>query len=235
MSVKLDILAFGAHPDDVELGCAGTLIKEIEAGKKVGIIDLTEGELGSRGSRELRKEEAQNAAQFMRVTIRENLNIGDGFFEVNEQTLLQVVKVIRTYQPDIVITNAKSDRHPDHARGHKLVERAAFLSGLLKIETEQEKWRPKLVLNYIQDRYIEPDIIIPINNYFDKKMEAVMCYSSQFYSENQDGPKTPISSQQFLDHLKGRAVQYGREIGEEYGEGFTCSRGLGVNSMGELL
>ncbi len=238
--MKLDILAFGAHPDDIELGCGGTLIKEVSQGKKVGIIDITEGELGSRGTRETRKTEAEEALDILGLSIRENLNLGDGFFEVNEASILRVIEKIRQYQPSIVITNAKSDRHPDHGRAYELVERAAFLSGLVKIQTEldgqsQEKWRPKTVLNYVQDNYLKPDIIIDITPHFDQKMKAILAYKTQFYNPDSTEPKTPISSPEFLDHLKGRAIQFGRNISVKYAEGFTCSRVLGVPSISNLL
>lgn len=235
MSVKLDVLAFGAHPDDVELSCGGTLLKEISLGKKVGIIDLTEGELGTRGSKEIRKKESEAASKLLGLEIRENLGMRDGFFEETEENITDIIKVIRKYQPEIVITNSKTDRHPDHGRGCNLVERATFLSGLVKIDTAQDKWRPNLVLNFIQDRYIKPDIVISIDNFFEKKMEVISCYSSQFFSPNSIEPETPISSKQFIDHLKGRAIQFGREIGVGYAEGFTCSRYLGVKSISDLI
>ncbi|MGB1039674.1 MAG: bacillithiol biosynthesis deacetylase BshB1 [Flavobacteriales bacterium] len=238
--MKLDILAFAAHPDDIELACSGTLIKEIAKGKKVGIIDLTEGELGSRGSRELRYEEAAKASEVMGVSIRENLNLGDGFFEVNEESLLRVVEMIRKYQPEIVLCNAIKDRHPDHGRGSELVKRAAFLSGLIKIETEingkpQEKWRPKQVFHYIQDEYIEPDFVIDITQQFETKMESIYCYSSQFYNPKSIEPQTPISSKEFIDFLDGRARQFGRSIGAKYGEGFTSSNPLKIDSLNDLI
>ncbi len=238
--MKLDILAFGAHPDDVELGCGGTLIKEIENGKKVGVIDLTQGELGSRGTIHTRKEEAAHAAEIMGLTIRENLALRDGFFEVNEASLLAVIEMIRKYKPSVVISNAVTDRHPDHGRGKELVERASFLSGLIRIETAlngvaQEKWRPNLVLNYIQDYYIKPDVVVGVTNQMDKKMEAVMAYKTQFYNPESKEPTTPISSKEFIEHLKGRASNYGRAIGEQYAEGFTCSRYLGVEQISSLI
>ena len=238
--MKLDILAFGAHPDDVELACSGTLIKHIKNGTKVGVIDLTEGELGSRGSRELRYEEAGNASKIMGISARENLNLGDGFFEVNEESLLRVIEMIRKYQPEIVFCNAIKDRHPDHGRGSELVKRAAFLSGLIKIETEidgkiQEKWRPKQVFHYIQDEYIEPDFVIDITEEFETKMESIYCYSSQFYNPKSTEPQTPISSKEFIDFLDGRARQFGRSIGAKYGEGFTSSNPLKIDSLNDLI
>ena len=238
--MKLDILAFAAHPDDIELACSGTLIKEIARGKKVGIIDLTEGELGSRGSSELRYEEAAKASQVMGVSIRENLNLGDGFFEINEESMLRVIEMIRKYQPEIVLCNAIKDRHPDHGRGSELVKRATFLSGLIKIETEidgkiQEKWRPKQVFHYIQDEYIEPDFVIDITEEFETKMESIYCYSSQFYNPKSTEPQTPISSKEFIDFLDGRARQFGRSIGAKYGEGFTSSNPLKIDSLNDLI
>lgn len=237
--MKLDILAFSAHPDDIELACSGTLIKQIKNGSKVGIIDLTEGELGSRGSRELRYEEAANATKIIENSIRENLNLGDGFFEINEQSLLRVVEMIRKYQPEIVLCNAIRDRHPDHGRGGELVKRAAFLAGLIKIETsldgkQQEKWRPKQVFHYIQDEYIEPDFVIDITEEFETKMKSIMAYSSQFYNPESKEPQTPISSQEFMDFLDGRARQFGRTIGVKYGEGFNSVNPVKVNFLEDI-
>lgn len=238
--MKLDILAFAAHPDDIELACSGTLIKHIKAGAKVGIVDLTEGELGSRGSRELRYEEAAKASNIIGNSARENLNLGDGFFEINENSLLKVIEMIRKYKPEVVLCNAISDRHPDHGRGGELVKRAAFLSGLVKINTvldgkTQEKWRPKQVFHYIQDEYIEPDFVINITEEMPYKMKSILAYSSQFYNPNSKEPQTPISSQEFMDFLDGRARQFGRIIGCKYGEGFTSSNAIKVNSLQDIL
>ena len=238
--MKLDILAFAAHPDDIELACSGTLIKHIKAGAKVGIVDLTEGELGSRGSRELRYEEAAKASNIIGNSARENLNLGDGFFEINENSLLKVIEMIRKYKPEVVLCNAISDRHPDHGRGGELVKRAAFLSGLVKINTvldgeTQEKWRPKQVFHYIQDEYIEPDFVINITEEMPNKMKSILAYSSQFYNPNSKEPQTPISSQEFMDFLDGRARQFGRIIGCKYGEGFTSSNAIKVNSLQDIL
>lgn len=237
--MKLDILAFAAHPDDIELACSGTLIKQVKSGNKVGIIDLTEGELGSRGSRELRYKEAEKATKIIGNSIRENLNLGDGFFEINEQSLLRVVEMIRKYQPEIVLCNATKDRHPDHGRGGELVKRAAFLSGLVKIETKldgvkQNKWRPKQVFHYIQDEYIEPDFVIDITNEMEDKMKSIKAYSSQFYNPESKEPQTPISSQDFIDFLDGRARQFGRTIGVKYGEGFNSVNPVKVHSLLDL-
>ncbi len=238
--MKLDILAFAAHPDDIELACSGTLIKHIKNGSKVGIIDLTEGELGSRGSRELRYEEAVNATKIIGNIVRENLNLGDGFFEVEEKSMMKVIEMIRKYQPDIILCNAISDRHPDHGRGSELVKRAAFLSGLLKIETSidgksQEKWRPKQVFHYIQDEYIEPDFVIDISDEMEGKMKSILAYSSQFFNPESKEPQTPISSQEFMDFLDGRARQFGRTIGAKHGEGFTSSNPVSVKSLNDIL
>ncbi|MDG1176067.1 MAG: bacillithiol biosynthesis deacetylase BshB1 [Flavobacteriales bacterium] len=238
--MKLDILAFAAHPDDIELACSGTLIKHIKNGSKIGIIDLTEGELGSRGSRELRYEEAANATKIIGNIVRENLNLGDGFFEVEEKSMMKVIEMIRKYQPDIILCNAISDRHPDHGRGSELVKRAAFLSGLLKIETSidgksQEKWRPKQVFHYIQDEYIEPDFVIDISDEMEGKMKSILAYSSQFFNPESKEPQTPISSQEFMDFLDGRARQFGRTIGAKHGEGFTSSNPVSVKSLNDIL
>ena len=238
--MKLDILAFAAHPDDIELACSGTLMKEVKNGKKVGIVDLTEGELGSRGSRELRYVEAANASKVIGNSIRENLNLGDGFFEINEQSLLRVVEMIRKYQPETVLCNAIKDRHPDHGRGGELVKRAAFLAGLIKIETsldgvKQEKWRPKQVFHYIQDEYIEPDFVIDISEEMDDKMKSILCYSSQFFNPESKEPQTPISSQEFMDFLDGRARQFGRTIGAKYGEGFNSVNPIHVKNLENIL
>jgi N-acetylglucosamine malate deacetylase 1 len=238
--MKIDILAFAAHPDDIELACSGTLIKQIKNGSKVGIIDLTEGELGSRGNRELRYQEAANANKIIGNVARENLNLGDGFFEINEQSLLRIIEMIRKYQPEIVLCNAINDRHPDHGRASELVKRAAFLSGLIKIETElngktQEKWRPKQVFHYIQDEYIEPDFVIDITDEMENKMKTILAYSSQFYNPESKEPKTPISSQEFMDFLDARARQFGRTIGVKYGEGFNSSGPISVKSLDNIL
>jgi len=215
------------------------LIKHVNKGSKIGIVDLTEGELGSRGSRELRYEEANNASKVIGNIARENLNLGDGFFEINEQSLLRVIEMIRKYQPDIVLCNAIKDRHPDHKRGGDLVKRAAFLAGLVKIETsingeKQEKWRPKQVFHYIQDEYIEPDFVIDITEEMEGKMKSILCYSSQFFNPESKEPQTPISSQEFMDFLDGRARQFGRTIGVKHGEGFTSSNPIKIDNLNIL-
>ena len=232
---KVDILAFAAHPDDVELAASGTIIKHIKQGKSVAIVDLTQGELGSRGSAEIRLQEATKSAKILGLSSRENLNIGDGFFEINQETLLIVVKAIRKYKPEIVFCNAPSDRHPDHGRASELVSRACFLSGLIKIDTNQEAHRPKAVYKYIQDRYINPDFIVDITDEMDQKMESILAFSSQFYKEGDNSPKTPISSKDFLDFVNARAQEFGRNIGVKYAEGFVVERPIGVDDITKLL
>lgn len=238
--MKLDILAFGAHPDDVELGCAGTILKEISLGKKVGIIDLTRGELGTRGSAEIRDQEANAAAEILGVSVRENLGMRDGFFVNDEKHQLEIIKMIRKYKPEIVLCNAIDDRHIDHSKGSKLVSDACFLSGLMKIGTEldgkeQESWRPKLVYHYIQWKDIKPDFVVDITGFTDKKIEAILAYGSQFYSATSKEPESPISSKNFLESLNYRSRDLGRLVGVDHAEGFTVERYLAVNSLGNLL
>lgn len=238
--MKLDILAFGAHPDDVELGCGGTLAKEIALGKKVGIIDLTRGELGTRGSAEIRDKEAAAAAAILGVTVRENLNMRDGFFVNDEEHQLGVIRMLRKYRPEIVLCNAIEDRHIDHGKGSKLVSDACFLSGLLKIETEyngkkQQQWRPKVVYHYIQWKNIKPDFVVDVSGFNEKKVEAILAYGSQFYDPNNNEPETPIATKNFLESLNYRSQDLGRLIGTDYGEGFTAERYLAVNSLEDLL
>lgn len=242
MDNKVDILAIGAHPDDVELGAGGTIVKAVNQGKKVAIVDLTLGELGSRGTADTRTIEAKNSSSILGVSFRENLQLKDGFFEIDQQSLLAVVKVIRKYQPEIVLANAIRDRHPDHGRGSSLVSRACFLSGLLKIDTsyegiQQEKWRPRVVYHYIQDRYIEPDFIVDISHEHAQKMQAVLAFTTQFHQGNKpdNEPKTPISGKDFLDALDAKLIHFGREIGAKYGEGFTVERTPGVTDLFDLL
>ncbi|WP_291118843.1 bacillithiol biosynthesis deacetylase BshB1 [Flavobacterium sp. UBA6135] len=238
--MKLDILAFGAHPDDVELGCAGTIAKEIALGKKVGIIDLTQGELGTRGSAAIRATEAAKAAQILGLSARENLKMRDGFFQNDEAHQLQVIQMIRKYQPEIVLCNAIQDRHIDHAKGSKLVSDACFLSGLQKIETDfesekQTAWRPKVVYHYIQWETISPDFVVDISGFMDKKMEAIMAYDSQFFNPNTKEPITPIATKNFLDSIKYRSQDLGRLIGTDFAEGFTAERYVAVNSLENLI
>lgn len=237
--MKLDILAFGAHPDDVELGCSGTIAKEVSLGKKVGIIDLTRGELGTRGSVEIRNSESAKASEILGVVVRENLDMRDGFFVNDETHQLKVIEMIRKFQPEIVLCNAITDRHIDHGKGSKLVSDACFLSGLRQIKTElngeaQEAWRPKVVYHYIQWQNIEPDFVVDISGFMDKKMDSVLAYGSQFYDPKSNEPVTPIASKNFLDSVKYRALDLGRLVGVEYAEGFTTERYLAVNSLGDL-
>ncbi|TXI67395.1 MAG: bacillithiol biosynthesis deacetylase BshB1 [Flavobacterium sp.] len=237
--MKLDILAFGAHPDDVELGCSGTIAKEVSLGKKVGIIDLTRGELGTRGSVEIRNSESAKASEILGVVVRENLDMRDGFFVNDETHQMKVIEMIRKYQPEIVLCNAITDRHIDHGKGSKLVSDACFLSGLRQIKTElngeaQEAWRPKVVYHYIQWQNIEPDFVVDISEFMNKKMESVLAYGSQFYDPNSKEPVSPITSKNFLDSVKYRAQDLGRLVGVEYAEGFTTERHLAVNSLGDL-
>jgi bacillithiol biosynthesis deacetylase BshB1 len=238
--MKLDILAFGAHPDDVELGCGATIAKEIDLGKKVGIVDLTRGELGTRGSAEIREEEASAAAAILGVQVRENLGFRDGFFVNDEKHQLGIIKMIRKYRPEIVLCNAIDDRHIDHGKGSRLVSDACFLSGLRKIETVcngqlQTEWRPKVVYHYIQWQNIEPDFVVDVTGYLDKKVESVLAYGTQFYDENSTEPSTPITSKNFLDSITYRAKDLGRLINKDFAEGFTAERYLAVNSLEDLI
>ena len=237
--MKLDILAFGAHPDDVELGCSGTIAKEVSQGKKVGIIDLTRGELGTRGSVETRNSESAKASEILGVSIRENLDMRDGFFVNDEAHQLKVIQMIRKYQPEIVLCNAIDDRHIDHGKGSKLVSDACFLSGLRQIKTElngeiQEAWRPKLIYHYIQWKNIEPDFVVDISDFMETKMNSVLAYGSQFYDPKSNEPVTPIASKNFLESIKYRAQDLGRLVGVEYAEGFTVERYLAVNMLSDL-
>lgn len=238
--MKLDILAIGVHPDDVELSCAGTILKHIALKKKVGMLDLTKGELGTRGSAEIRTKEAKKAAKILGVSFREQLDMADGFFANDEKHQLQIIEVIRKYQPEIILCNAVSDRHPDHGRAAKLVADACFYSGLVKIETKQGKksqqaWRPKAVYHYIQDNFIHPDFVIDITKHMDKKMEAIHAFESQFYNPNSKEPATAISSPEFMEAVKAKSSIFGRSIGVRYAEGFTVSRTIGVNSLFHLM
>jgi bacillithiol biosynthesis deacetylase BshB1 len=235
--MKLDILAFGAHPDDVELSCSGTLLIEKQLGKKVGIIDLTEGELGTRGSIETRRQESAEASVIMGIDVRENLGLPDGFFSNDKETLLKVIEVIRKYQPDIIICNATEDRHPDHGKAAGLVQDASFLSGLLKVETKEHNvpWRPKHVFNYIQDRYIDPQFIVDITPVFEKKMAAVKAYKTQFHNDEIEGPETYISRPGFLEFIVNRCKIFGKRIGVEYAEGFVTKKDIGIKSLDAMI
>jgi len=238
--MKLDILAFGAHPDDVELGCGGTIAKEISLGKKVGIVDLTRGELGTRGSVAIRNQESENAARILGVSVRENLDMRDGFFVNDEMHQLAIIKMIRKYQPKIVLCNAFDDRHIDHGKGSKLVSDACFLSGLMKIKTEyegnnQEAWRPKLVYHYIQWKNLIPDFVVDITGFNDIRLAAILSYESQFYNSNSKEPETPIATKNFMESLNYRVQDFGRLIGTDYAEGFMVERYLAVNSLEDLI
>ena len=232
--MKLDILAFGAHPDDVEISCAGTILKHIDLGYTCGIMDLTQGELGTRGSGELRLKEAEKAKDILGISARENLGFSDGFFLNDREHQVPIIEMIRKYRPEIVLANSVHDRHPDHGKGAKLVADACFLSGLIKIETGQDAWRPKAVYHYIQDQYIQPDLTVDITPFFDKKVESILAYSSQFYNPESDEPDTPISGKEFMNFLKGRAQVVGRPIGAELAEGFTSARNIGVKNLFDL-
>jgi bacillithiol biosynthesis deacetylase BshB1 len=239
--MTLDILAFGVHPDDIELGCAGTILAAIAEGKKVGIVDLTQGELGTRGTAETRKVEAANAAKVLGVAVRENLKMADGFFANDETHQRKIIEVIRKYKPQIILSNAPEDRHPDHGRSSKLVSDAAFLSGLRKIETRdsdgniQEQHRPAYVFHYIQDRFIQPDFAIDITAFHDKKLESILCYTTQFHSKSSIEPQTYISSPQFLDTVKARAMMLGKRIGVMYAEGFISDKLIGIKSFDSII
>lgn len=238
--MKLDILAFGVHPDDVELGCSGTIISAIAEGKKVGIVDLTQGELGTRGTIETRYAEATAAAKVMGVSARENLKMDDGFFKHDKKNIREVIRAIRKYQPEIILCNAPEDRHPDHGRSAKLVAEAAFLSGLRKIETKEDgkmqaAWRPTYVFHYIQDRFLQPSFVIDITESFEKKMEAILCYKTQFNSPSNDEPQTYISSPQFMETVKARALMLGKRIGVQYAEGFISEKVIGLKSFDAFI
>jgi len=238
--MKLDILAIGAHPDDVELGCGATIAKAVAEGKKVGILDLTRGELGTRGSAEIRDKEAVAAAKILGVSVRENLAFDDGFFINDKYHQLKVVKMIRKYQPKIVLCNAIDDRHIDHPKGSKLVSDACFLSGLIKIETElngklQQVWRPKHVYHYVQWKNLEPNFVIDVGDFIHSKLKAVKAYNSQFYNPDSKEPTSPITSKNFLDSIIYRAQDLGRLIGAEYAEGYTSERYVAIKNFDDLI
>lgn len=239
--MQLDILAFGVHPDDVELGCSGTLLSAIAEGKKVGIVDLTRGELGTRGTAETRNTEAQRAAQLMGVSVRTNLQLADGFFENNQASQLLVIQAIRQFKPQIVLCNAPDDRHPDHGRSAQLVQTAAFLSGLSKIQTlcngqVQTAFRPSYVFHYLQDKYLNPSFVVDISAHFHQKLQAILCYTTQFHNpEHTNEPPTYISSPQFLETVEGRARLLGKRIGVQYAEGFISDKMLGIQSFNAFV
>ena len=237
--MKVDILAFGAHPDDIELGAGGTILSEVAAGKKVGIIDLTRGELGTRGTPEDRDKEAAHAASILGVDFRLNMGFRDGFFRNDEEHQMALIPYIRYFKPEIVLCNAVADRHTDHGKAGDLVSVACFLSGLSRIVTQWENeiqtaWRPKVIYRYIQDRYQEPDFVYNISGFFNQKMEAVLAFKTQFYNPDSSEPATPISSMEFLEFLKARAISLGRPAGFTYAEGYNVERYTGVNSLFDL-
>lgn len=236
---QIDVLAIGAHPDDVELSAAGTLLKHRAMGYTTGVIDLTQGELGSRGSKEIRKEEAEAAAKILGLTDRVNLKMADGFFEHSEENLRLLIEQIRRFKPSIVLLNAVSDRHPDHGRGSKLASEACFLAGLRRIETSwdgvpQEAHRPKAVYHYIQDRYLKPDFVVDVTDFVEQKFASIKAYKTQFWDPNSSEPKTPISGEEFFEFLRGRMAEFGRSIGARYAEGYTTERVIGIDSLFEL-
>ena len=240
--MKLDLLAFGVHPDDVELSCSGSLLVEKINGKKTGIVDLTQGELGTRGTAETRRVEAANSAKLLKVDVRENLKMADGFFQNDKENQLKIIKVLRRYQPEIIFCNAPDDRHPDHGRSAILVQEAAFLAGLRKIETidngvNQEVWRPKYVFNYIQDMYFEPDFVIDISDVMSVKIEAIKAFNTQFFTgdKKDDEPQTYISSPAFFDSVVSRAAMFGKMIGVNYAEGFISKKMIGFRNLDALI
>lgn len=240
MITKIDILAIGAHPDDIELGCGGTILNEIHKGKRVGLIDLTAGELGTRGSVEKRKQESNKASKILGVDFRLNLGMKDGFIKNDEKSQIEIIRFIRKYQPDVIICNAPDDRHVDHAEASKLVVSSSFLSGLVKINTEldnnnQKPWRPNNVYHYIQWKNLEPTFVVDISQHIENKMEAVRSYDSQFYNPKSEEPDTLISSEKFLDSITARSADFGRLIGVEHAEGFISNKLVGVKSLNDLL
>jgi bacillithiol biosynthesis deacetylase BshB1 len=232
--MKLDILVFGAHPDDVELGCGGTIIKAVQEGKKVGVIDLTKGELGTRGNAEKRLEESVLAGKIMGIDIRENMNFKDGFFKDDEEHKIEIIKRLRKYRPEIVITNAISDRHPDHSRSAQITVDSCFLSGLEKIDTKQEVWRPKSIYHYIQFNELDPDIVVDISKQLDLKYKAIKAYSSQFYNPKSKEKDTIISSKSFLESVEYRAKDLGRQSNCKYAEGFISNQMIKVDSLFDI-
>lgn len=239
-NVKLDVMAMAAHPDDAELGCGGTLILQAEKGWKTGIVDLTQGELGTRGTAQTRQEEARAAAKVMGLSVRENLKLPDGFFDNSKESRLRLIRVIRKYRPEIVLANAPEDRHPDHGRAATLIYDSCFLAGLRKIETEldgreQEAWRPKQIFHFIQDRYLDPDFIVDISSVIERKKEAIRSFKTQFMADKADTLQTYISTPAFFDSLIHRCELHGRMIGVPYGEGFISAKKLGVSQLGDLI
>ena len=238
--MKLDLVVFAVHPDDAELSCAGILLTEKMKGKKTGVIDLTEGELGTRGTVATRKKEATESARILQLDVRENLQMPDGFFKNDEVNQRKVITALRKYQPEIIFCNAPEDRHPDHGRSARLVEDAAFLAGLRKIETEddgvlQEVWRPKYVFNFIQDKYLAPSFVIDISDVMDKKIESILAYTSQFTNNDLSEPQTYISSPDFVESVIYRSKMFGKMIGVRHAEGFISKKMIGFNSFDALI
>jgi bacillithiol biosynthesis deacetylase BshB1 len=239
--MKLDVLAIGVHPDDVELGCSGTLIKEVKRGKKAGVIDLTQGELGTRGTIETRFQEAEEAAKIMGVSVRQNLKMRDGFFQNDEAHQLQLIQAIRKYQPEIIIGNILEDRHPDHGRAGQLIYDACFLSGLKQVKTkdeegrEQEKWRPKQLLHYLQDRFYEPDVIVDITEVWEQRLQSIKAYKTQFHNPGSNEDETYISSPEFLESIIARARLLGKRIGVRFAEGFISKKSIGISNLDALV
>jgi bacillithiol biosynthesis deacetylase BshB1 len=240
--MKLDILAIAAHPDDVELSSSGTIIKSILQGKKVGILDLSKGELGTRGTPEIRAMEAARASEIMGLTVRENIGLPDGFLNNVKEQQLAIIPFVRKYRPDIVLANALTDRHPDHGIGAALAAKACFLSGLKAISTvdengnAQEAWRPRALYHYIQDRFMHPDFVVDISDQWEQKVKSIEAFSSQFFvGKEESEPATPISTPEFMMFLESRAREYGRSIGVQFGEGFVAERTIGVSYLSDLL
>lgn len=238
--MKLDMLVLAAHPDDAELGCGGTIALHVEQGKKVGIVDFTRGELGTRGTPALRAQEAKDSTKILGVTVRDNLDFADAFFVNDKEHQLALIEKIRHYHPDIVLANAIHDRHSDHAKASDLATTACFLSGLKKIETSyegkpQEAWRPRAVYHYIQNNYIKPDIVVDITHHWAIKIKAIKAYKSQFYDPESDEPQTFLSTPHFMEFVEARAKEFGHSIGVDYGEGFTVERTTGINNLFHLL
>jgi len=238
--MKLDILVIASHPDDAELGCAGTILKHISLGKKVGIIDLTRGELGTRGTPKMREDEAKLSAKILGVSIRENLELQDGFFRNDPESQLKLIQAVRKYKPEIVLANATYDRHPDHGRGAELIYEACFYSGLIRISTtdsgkQQEAWRPKVLYHFIQSQFLKPDFIVDVSDFWEKKMESIKAFKSQFHDPTSNEPETYISNSGFLKMIESRGIELGHAIGVRYGEGFTVRRTPGVNNLFDIL
>lgn len=238
--MELDILVFGAHPDDAELGCGGTIASHVSQGLKVGVVDFTEGEMGTRGTPELRLKESMDSANILGLKARENLGFEDVFFKNDKEHQIEVAKIIRKYRPGIVLANAVSDRHPDHGKAAEVVQGAWFLSGLSKLETvldgkKQEPWRPKVVYHYIQSIYIKPDFVVDVSGYWDAKLKAILSFQSQFFDPESKEPETYISSPTFLKMIESRSMDFGHSIGAQHAEGFTVNRNIGVKSIADLI